>query len=87
MAGRSQQSFQKRQREKNKQDKQAAKRARREERKEARDGDEETEGRGEMEIMEDYRVLSERYNNGEIEDEEYEERKEELFEELGLAIQ
>ena len=84
MAGRSQESSQKRQREKSKQEKQAAKRARRAERKDA-DAPEST-GRGEMEIMEEYEALSRSYNNDEIEEEEYEQRKEELFEELGLAI-
>ena len=84
--GRGRQSFEKRQREKAKQEKQAAKRARREERTLARaEGDDDADaGLSEAELLEQFRVLNERHAAGELSAEDFEERKAELFEELGL---
>ena len=73
-------SFEKREREKQRQQRSAAKRQRREERAEADvavtvDSDE---------LMERFRVLSERYEAGAVTQEQYEAQRREIFSELGL---
>jgi hypothetical protein len=78
------QSFNKRQRERAKKEKAAAKRARRHARPE--DGDEETdEGPDEDALLEQFRVLNEQHAAGDVTPEEFEERKTEIFEQLGLG--
>ena len=85
MAGKGRQSWEKRQREKAKRDKQALKRERREEK--GVDGDEETvsdEGPSEQELYERFAKLSKKHANGEIDDEVFETKRAELFEQLGI---
>ena len=77
------QTFEKRQREKNKQERAAAKRARREERKAAAERGE-NDVVDEDDLLEQFRVLSEKHENGEITTESFEERRAKLFEALGL---
>ena len=85
MAGKGRQSWEKRQREKAKRDKQTAKRADREERK---TDDEEVveavEGPSEAELYEQFAKLSQKHAAGDIDDEAFEEKRTELFEQLGL---
>lgn len=76
---RGRETFEKRLREKRRQEKKAAKAARIEERREADDGVE-----NEQELLERFRLLSERHAAEEIDDETFEERKAEIFEKLGL---
>lgn len=87
MAGRGGERYEKRLRERARQEKAAAKRARRADRKET---DDELEEDGvaklsEDELLEQVRILNEQHAAGEVDDETYEERKLELFEQLGLA--
>ena len=85
MAGKGRQSWEKRQREKAKRDKQALKRERREER--GAEGDEEAvsdEGPSEQELYERFAKLSEKHASGEIDDEVFEAKRAELFEQLGI---
>jgi hypothetical protein len=78
------QSFNKRQRERAKKEKAAAKRARRHARPE--DGDEVVdEGPDEDALLEQFRVLNEQHAAGDVTSEEFEERKTEIFEQLGLG--
>ena len=88
MAGKGRQSWEKRQREKAKRDKQIAKRADREERKiAAAETDEEpVEGPSEAELYAQFAKLSEKHAAGEVDDETFEEKRAELFEQLGLEI-
>ncbi len=87
MAGKGRQSWEKRQREKAKRDKQIAKRAEREERKAAGDDDELTsDGPSEEELYARFAKLSEKYNEGQIDEDTFEEKRAELFEMLGLEI-
>lgn len=88
--GRGSESFQKRQREKNKRERAAAKQARRhgkldlpfEEEVEAPS----TNGKSEAELYEDFRLLSEKYQSGGMDEETYEKRRVEIFEQLGLEV-
>jgi hypothetical protein len=82
MAGRGGERFEKRQRERTRQEKAQAKRARREERKEQ--AGEEDAGPSEDELLAAVAALNEQHANKQIGQEEYEERKAELFEQLGL---
>lgn len=84
MAGKGRQSWEKRQREKAKRDKQALKRERREER--GADGDDAVseEGPSEQELYERFAKLSQKHANGEIDDEVFETKRAELFEQLGI---
>ncbi len=88
--GRGSESFQKRQREKNKKERAAAKQARRQGRADDPfDEPEEplpTDGRSEAELYEDFRLLSEKYQSGGMDDETYEQRRAEIFEQLGLEV-
>jgi hypothetical protein len=77
------QSFNKRQRERAKKEKAAAKRARRHARPE--DGEEVDEGPDEDVLLEQFRVLNEQHAAGDVTSEEFEERKTEIFEQLGLG--
>jgi hypothetical protein len=87
MAGRGSERFEKRLRERARQEKAAAKRARRADRK---DGEDETDEDGapkpsEDELLEQVRILNEQHAAGDVDDESFEERRLELFEQLGLA--
>jgi hypothetical protein len=78
------QSFQKRQRERAKKEKAAAKRARRH----ARPDDDDAavdEGPDEDALLEQFRVLNEQHAAGAVDTEEFETRKQEIFEQLGLG--
>jgi hypothetical protein len=82
MAGRGGERFEKRQRERTRQEKAQAKRARREERKEqAEEGE---AGPTEDELLAAVAALNEDHAEKRIGKEEYETRKAELFEQLGL---
>lgn len=90
MAGRGHQSFEKRQRERAKQERQALKREQRAERKNPKKDDEEVEENPsglltEEQLFEQFRILSERHQNGDVDDEDFEVQKAELFDKLGLA--
>jgi hypothetical protein len=85
VAGKGRQSWEKRQREKAKRDKQAIKRERREEK--GVEGDEEAvseEGPSEQELYERFAKLSQKHASGEIDDEVFETKRAELFEQLGI---
>ena len=79
---RSGETFAKRQREKARQEKQAAKRAKR------LAGDEEgveTEEAPDLDaLMEEFRIISEKHAAGELESEEFEERRDEILMQLGV---
>lgn len=81
MGRRSNETFEKRQREKQKAERKAAKQRRREELKEADDGLDE---RDEQELMEQFRVLSERRAAGRVTERAYEAQRREIFEALGI---
>ena len=85
MASKGRESWDKRQRERTKKDRQAAKRA---ERAERRNTEEETSSEvpNEAELYERFAQLSASHANGEIDDETFEEKKEEIFELLGLQL-
>lgn len=74
--------FEKRQREQQKQEKAAEKRARRAER--AENKDEESEGPSEDELLEQVRLLNEAHAEERISTEDFEEKRAELFEQLGI---
>lgn len=82
MGRRSNETFEKRQREKLKAERKAAKQQRREEAKEADDGG--LDERDEMALMEQFRVLSERHDSGQVSDASYQMQRREIFEALGL---
>jgi hypothetical protein len=85
VAGKGRQSWEKRQREKAKRDKQTAKRADREDRKNTEPeeaGDE--DGPSETELYARFAKLSEAYAAGDVDEETFEEKRAELFEQLGL---
>lgn len=91
--GRGSESFQKRQREKNKRERAAAKQARRhgklDDPFEEGEGEGEapaSNGRSEAELYEDFRLLSEKYQSGGMDEEAYEQRRAEIFEQLGLEV-
>ncbi|MEZ5169592.1 MAG: hypothetical protein R3A49_02460 [Acidimicrobiia bacterium] len=84
MAGRGRQTFEKRQREKQRQERAAAKRARREERKQAKEEEDPDEVVDTDDLLERFRILNEKHEAGEIDDESFEEEKEVLFEALGM---
>ena len=87
MAGKGRQSWEKRQREKAKRDKQTAKRAEREERKNtSAEEDVETEGPSEAELYERFAKLSQKHAAGDLDDDTFEEKRAERFEQLGLEI-
>jgi hypothetical protein len=74
-------SFEKREREKQRQRRSAAKRERREARAEADTAGDTVDG---DELMERFRVLSERYAAGAVTPEQYETQRLQIFNELGL---
>jgi hypothetical protein len=74
-------SFEKREREKRRQQRSAAKRERREARAEADTDDGAVDS---DELMERFRVLSERYEAGAVTHEQYEAQRLQIFSELGL---
>ena len=87
--GRGSESFQKRQREKNKRERAAVKQARRHGKleDESFEADEApSNGRSEAELYEDFRLLSEKFQSGGVDEETYEQRRAEIFEELGLEV-
>lgn len=76
------QSFNKRQRERAKKEKAAAKRARRH----SRDGGESADDTPDEDaLLEQFRLLNEQRAAGEVDDEEFETRKQEIFVQLGLG--
>lgn len=79
------QSFNKRQRERAKKEKAAAKRARRHARPEDGDDVVDDERPDEDALLEQFRVLNEQHAAGDVTSEEFEERKSEIFEQLGLG--
>tara|TARA_B100000686_G_C16681041_1_gene911961 strand:- start:590 stop:853 length:264 start_codon:yes stop_codon:yes gene_type:complete len=85
MASKGRESWDKRQRERTKKDRQAAKRAERAERKNS-ETIEEDSGPSEAELYERFAQLSASHANGEIDDETFEVKKEEIFELLGLQL-
>ena len=85
MASKGRESWDKRQRERTKKDRQAAKRAERAERKNSEETEEES-GPSEAELYERFAQLSASHANGEIDDETFEVKKEEIFELLGLQL-
>ncbi len=88
--GRGSESFQKRQREKNKRERAAAKQARRHGKLDELFEDEEqapsSNGKSEAELYEDFRLLSEKFQSGGMDEETYEQRRAEIFEQLGLEV-
>ena len=80
---RSGETFAKRQREKARQEKQAAKRARRLDKEEG-DGLETEEAPDLDALMEEFRIISEKHAAGELESEEFEERRDEILMQLGV---
>lgn len=86
--GRGSESFQKRQREKNKRERAAAKQARRHGKLDDpfEEGEAPPNGRSEAELYEDFRLLSEKFQSGGVDEETYEQRRAEIFEELGLEV-
>ena len=88
--GRGSESFQKRQREKNKRERAAAKQARRHGKLDDPFAEPEPSaapnGRSEAELYEDFRLLSEKYQSGGMDEETYEQRRAEIFEQLGLEV-
>lgn len=83
MAGRGGERFQKRQRERDRQAKAKAKRERREERK-AQAAD--TEGPSEDELLAAVAALNAEHAEKRIDEAEYEQRRAELFEQLGIEL-
>jgi hypothetical protein len=79
---RSGETFAKRQREKARQEKQAAKRARRLEKAE---DEESTEEAPDLDaLMEEFRIINEQHAAGELESEEFEERRDSILMQLGV---
>ena len=79
---RSGETFAKRQREKARQEKQAAKRARRLEKGE---DEESTEEAPDLDaLMEEFRIINEQHAAGELESEEFEERRDSILMQLGV---
>ncbi len=83
VAQRGKQSFEKRQREMDRQDRAQQKEARRQERREAGDDAEVVD---EAVLMAEYGRLAERHASGEVDDERFTARKQEIFEALGLQL-
>lgn len=83
MAQRGNQTFEKRQREADRQDRAREKEARRQERREAED---EAPDLDEGALMAEYGKLAERHANEEISEEQFNARKREIFEALGLDV-
>ena len=79
---RSGETFAKRQREKARQEKQAAKRARRLEKEE--DGVETDDAPDLDVLMEEFRIINEAHAAGELESEEFEERRDKILMQLGV---
>ena len=86
MASKGRESWGKRQREQTKREKQEAKRAERAERRTTEDEASET-GTPEEELYRQFAELSAARANGEIDDETFEAKKEEIWEQLGLELQ
>lgn len=83
MAKRGRESFQKRAREKARQEKQAAKREKRQA-DDSLEGESTTSRAEEDELMQEYAMLSARYENDQISTERYNEERHRIFVELGL---
>lgn len=79
---RSGETFAKRQREKARQEKQAAKRARRLEKEE--EGAETEEAPDLDALMEEFRIINEKHAAGELDSEEFEERRDDILMQLGV---
>ena len=86
MASKGRESWGKRQREQTKREKQEAKRAERAERRRWEDDDAEW-GTPEEELYRQFAELSAAKANGEIDDETFEAKKEEIWEQLGIELQ
>ncbi|OUV77410.1 MAG: hypothetical protein CBC90_04990 [Acidimicrobiaceae bacterium TMED130] len=86
MASKGRESWGKRQREQTKREKQEAKRAERAERKSSEDDDAEA-ATPEEELYRQFAELSAAKANGEIDDETFEAKKEEIWEQLGIELQ
>ncbi len=88
--GRGSESFQKRQREKNKRERAAAKQARRQGKLDDPFEPEaevpSSNGKSEAELYEDFRLLSEKFQSGGMDEDTYEQRRAEIFEQLGLEV-
>ena len=85
MASKGRESWDKRQRERTKKDRQAANRAERAERRSS-ENEIDDEGPSEAELYERFAQLSASHANGEIDDETFEIKKEEIFELLGVQL-
>ena len=79
------QSYQKRQRELRKKERKAEKQAIRHGRSAAKKEAEADSGPGEDELLEEFRVLNEKFAAGKVEEDDFEFRKAEIFAELGLG--
>ncbi|MBC95762.1 hypothetical protein CL649_02725 [bacterium] len=86
MASKGRESWGKRQREQTKREKQEAKRAERAERRSSEDESDEP-GTPEEELYRQFAELSAAKANGEIDDEAFEAKKEEIWEQLGIELQ
>ena len=86
MASKGRESWGKRQREQTKREKQEAKRAERAERRSSEDEADDT-GTPEEELYRQFAELSAAKANGEIDDETFEAKKEEIWEQLGIELQ
>ena len=82
---RSPQSYQKRQRELRKKEKKAEKLAIRHGKSSDDDDDESTDGPDEDALLEEFRLLNEKFAAGKVEEDDFEFRKAEIFAELGLG--
>lgn len=79
------QSFNKRQRERAKKEKAAAKRARRHSRDDGDDAADVDETPDEDALLEEFRVLNEQHAAGTVTSEDFETKRQEIFEQLGLG--
>ena len=86
MASKGRESWGKRQREQTKRERQEAKRAERAERRQS-DDEPSAEGLPEEELYKQFAELSAAKANGEIDEETFEARKEEIWTQLGLELQ
>ena len=86
MASKGRESWRKRQREQTKRERQEAKRAERAERRQS-DDEPSVEGLPEEELYKQFAELSAAKANGEIDEETFEARKEEIWTQLGLELQ
>ena len=79
------QSYQKRQRELRKKERKAEKQAIRHGRSAAKKEQDDDEGPDEDALLEEFRILNEKYAAGEVEDDDFEFEKAEIFHKMGLG--